>query len=77
MSFITDSKEYQEKMEKLLKKSSVKNSYECCVNLITDTTLVYFLQHNYPDIWEEYMESQRGHKTINEIIEEITGGGIK
>lgn len=74
MNFITDSKEYKEQMERLFKKSQSKNQYECVVNLITDTTLVYFLTTKYPEIWNEYLESQKGHKTIGEIIKEITGG---
>lgn len=74
MGFITDSPEYKEKMKKLLEKKKSNNEYECHVNLISDTTLVYFLTTKYPKVWEEYLESQKGHKSINEIIEEITGG---
>lgn len=74
MNFITDTPEYKEKMKKLFEKKKSSNEYECYVNLITDTTLVYFLKTNYPEVWEEYLESQKGHKTIDEIIEVITGG---
>lgn len=74
MNFITDTPEYREKMKKLFEKKKSSNEYECHVNLITDTTLVYFLTTKYPEVWEEYLESQKGHQTIDDIIKVITGG---
>lgn len=72
MGFITDTPEYREKMKKLLEKKKSNNEYECYVNLISDTSLVYFLTTKYPEVWNEYLESRKGHNTINELIEEMT-----
>lgn len=75
MGFITDTPEYKQKMKTLLTKKKLSNEYECFVNLIEDTSLVYFLTTKYPKVWEEYLESRKGHKTIKEIIEELTRYG--
>lgn len=58
---LTNNKEYQEKMKALTVRKKNSKTYNCCLTLVTDEKILWFLKTFYPDILDEFLE--KCHKT--------------
>lgn len=66
---------YALKFNKVLRQKEEDNTYKAVLNLIEDTSLVWFLQEKYPKVWNEYCKFKSGNKgtNLNEVVETLEG----
>lgn len=58
---LTNNKDYQEKMKALTTRKKNSKTYNCCLTLVQDEKILWFLKEFYPDILDEFLE--KCHKT--------------
>lgn len=63
-------------MNEILRRKDEDKNYRAILNLSTDTTLVWFLQENYPKVWETYLKYKQDNVgvTLNEVLEGMKNG---
>lgn len=66
---------YTIKMNKAMNSKDEKNTYRAVLNLVEDTSLVWFLQEKYPKVWEAYCKFKAGDKTdtLDSVLDKIGG----